>query len=169
LLKDRYSKKGSMRSFIEPYQNNRLEINKGIITIPEVVEYKHVVIVDDSIVRGTSSAEIIRTLRMAGAKRVSLVVTYPPIRYPCYAGIDFPSQDELIAFQHGTTEDSSTRVGSHVAQMVGADYVGYNDTANLAKAIGMPEEELCFTCSTGNYAPLGIRPVFKSRIQMKGE
>ena len=63
-----YSKKGSMRSFIEPYQNNRLEINKGIIPIPEVVEHKHVVIVDDSIVRGTSSAEIIRTLRMAGQK-----------------------------------------------------------------------------------------------------
>jgi amidophosphoribosyltransferase len=169
LLKDRYSKKGSMRSFIEPYQNNRLEINKGIIPIPEVVENKHVVVVDDSIVRGTSSAEIIRTLRMAGADKVSLVVTYPPIRYPCYAGIDFPSQDELIAYQQGATEDSSTRIGSHVAQVVGADYVGYNDTANLADAIGMPEEELCFTCSTGNYAPLGIRPVFKSRIQMKGE
>jgi amidophosphoribosyltransferase len=169
LLKDRYSKKGSMRSFIEPYQNNRLEINKGIIPIPEVVENKHVVVVDDSIVRGTSSAEIIRTLRMAGARRVSLVVTYPPIRYPCYAGIDFPSQDELVAYQQGATEDSSTRIGSHVAQVVGADYVGYNDTANLANAIGMPEEELCFTCSTGNYTPLGIRPVFKSRVEMKGE
>jgi amidophosphoribosyltransferase len=169
LLKDRYSKKGSMRSFIEPYQNNRLEINKGIIPIPEVVEYKHVVIVDDSIVRGTSSAEIVRTLRMAGAKRVSVVVTYPPIRYPCYAGIDFPSQEELIAFQHGTNGDSSNKIGSHVARLIGSDYVAYNDTTNLARAIGMPEEELCFTCSTGNYASLGIRPVFKSRIQMKGE
>ncbi len=85
LLKDRYSKKGSMRSFIEPYQNNRAEINKGIIPIPEVVERKHVVVIDDSIVRGTSSAEIIRTLRLAGAKKVSVVITYPPIRYPCYA------------------------------------------------------------------------------------
>ncbi len=169
LLKDRYSKKGSMRSFIEPYQDNRLEINKGIIPIPEVVENKHVVIVDDSIVRGTSSAEIIRTLMTAGANRVSLVVTYPPIRYPCYAGIDFPSQDELIAYQQGITEGSSNNIGSSVAQVIGADYVGYNDTANLAKAIGIAEEELCFTCSTGNYAPLGIRPVFKSRIQMKGE
>ncbi len=119
--------------------------------------------------RGTSSAEIIRTLMMAGAKRVSLVVTYPPIRYPCYAGIDFPSQDELIAYQHGATEKSGSNIGSHVAKVIGADYVGYNDTTNLAKAIGIPEEELCFTCSTGNYAPLGIRPVFKSRIQMKGE
>lgn len=169
LLKDRYSKKGSMRSFIEPYQNSRVEINKGIIPIREVVEGKHVVVVDDSIVRGTSSAEIIKTLRMVGAKRVSLVVTYPPIRYPCYAGIDFPSQEELVAFQHGSTEESNSAVGPRVAQVIGADSVAYNDTANLAKAIGMPEEELCFTCSTGNYTSLGIRPVFKSRIQMKGE
>jgi amidophosphoribosyltransferase len=169
LLKDRYSKRGSMRSFIEPYQSNRVEINKGIIPIPEVVEGKHVVMIDDSIVRGTSSAEIIRTLRVVGAKRVSLVVTYPPIRYPCYAGIDFPSQDELIAYQHGTIEELSNKVGSYVAQVIGADYVGYNDTTTLAKAIGMQEEELCFTCSTGNYTPLGIRPVFKSRTQMKGE
>src|SRR5918911_2991090 len=166
LLKDRYSKKGSMRSFIEPYQNNRLEINKGIIPIPEVVEYKHVVIVDDSIVRGTSSAEIVRTLRMAGAKRVSVVVTYPPIRYPCYAGIDFPSQEELIAFQYDIINASNNNIASYVAQSIGADYVGYNDTTTLSKSIGMQEEELCFTCSTGNYAPLGIRPVFKSRTQM---
>ena len=169
LLKDRYSKKGSMRSFIEPYQIDRVEINKGIIPIREVVEGKHVIVVDDSIVRGTSSAEIIKTLRMVGARKVSLVVTYPPIRYPCYAGIDFPSQEELIAYQHGAMEESNATIGSRVSQVIGADYVAYNDTTNLAKAIGMPEEELCFTCSTGNYSSLGIRPEFKSRIQMKGE
>src|SRR4029079_9365076 len=60
LLKDRYSKKGSMRSFIEPFQGSREEINKGIIPIREIIERKHVVIIDDSIVRGTSSAEIIK-------------------------------------------------------------------------------------------------------------
>jgi len=169
LLKDRYSKKGSMRSFIEPYQGSREEINKGIIPIREIIEGKHVVVVDDSIVRGTSSAEIIKTLRRVGARKISLVVTYPPIRYPCYAGIDFPSQEELVAYQQGSVEESHSTIGGRVAQVIGADYVAYNDTSNLAKAIGMPEEELCFTCSTGNYAPLGIRPVFKSRIQMKGE
>jgi amidophosphoribosyltransferase len=169
LLKDRYSKKGSMRSFIEPYQSDRVEINKGIIPIREVVAGKQVVVVDDSIVRGTSSAEIIKTLRMAGASKVSLVVTYPPIRYPCYAGIDFPSREELVAYQHGAAEDSNATIATRVSQVIGADHVAYNDTANLAKAIGMPEEELCFTCSTGNYAPLGIKPTFKSRIQMKGE
>jgi amidophosphoribosyltransferase len=169
LLKDRYSRKGSMRSFIEPYQSNRVEINKGIIPIPEIVHGKHVVMIDDSIVRGTSSAEIIRTLKMVGARKVSLVVTYPPIRYPCYAGIDFPSQDELIAYQHNIINESNNNIASYVAQSIGADYVGYNDTTTLSKSIGMQEEELCFTCSTGNYAPLGIRPVFKSRTQMKGE
>lgn len=169
LLKDRYSKKGSMRSFIEPYQNSRVEINKGIIPIREVIEGRHVVIVDDSIVRGTSSAEIVKTLRRVGARKISLVVTYPPIRYPCYAGIDFPSQEELIAYQHGATEQSNFTIGMRVAKVIEADNVAYNDTANLARAIGMPEEELCFTCSTGNYTSLGITPVFKSRIDMKGE
>jgi amidophosphoribosyltransferase len=169
LLKDRYSKKGSMRSFIEPYQNDRVEINKGIIPIREVIEGRHVVVVDDSIVRGTSSASIISTLKAAGARRISLVVTYPPIRYPCYAGIDFPSQEELIAYQHGAEEQANEKVASKVAGVIGADYVAYNDTSNLARAIGMPEEELCFTCSTGNYTPLGIKPTFKTRAQIKGE
>jgi len=169
LLKDRYSKKGSMRSFIEPYQNDRVEINKGIIPIREVIEGRHVVVVDDSIVRGTSSASIISTLKAAGARRISLVVTYPPIRYPCYAGIDFPSQEELIAYQHGAVEQANEKVAGKVAGVIGADYVAYNDTSNLARAIGMPEEELCFTCSTGNYAPLGIKPTFKTRAEIKGE
>jgi amidophosphoribosyltransferase len=169
LLKDRYSKKGSMRSFIEPYQNSRVEINKGIIPIREVIEGKHIVIVDDSIVRGTSSAEIIKTLRKAGARKISLMVTYPPIRYPCYAGIDFPSQEELVAFQQDGSEFSDSIIGKRVAQVIGADYVAYNDTSNLAQAIGMPEQELCFTCSTGDYTSLGIRPQFKTRIEMKGE
>lgn len=169
LLKDRYSKKGSMRSFIEPYQHDRIEINKGIIPIREVVEGKHVIVVDDSIVRGTSSAAIVKTLKEVGARRISMVVTYPPVRYPCYAGIDFPSQEELIAFQQGATETSDTKVASRVSAIIGTDYVAYNDTSTLAKAIGMPEEELCFTCSTGNYSPLGIQPAFRTRLAMKGE
>lgn len=169
LLKDRYSRKGSMRSFIEPYQNSRVEINKGIIPIREVIEGRHVVVVDDSIVRGTSSAEIIKTLRRVGARKISLVVTYPPIRYPCYAGIDFPSQEELVAYQQEGSDDTDSRIGQRVARVIGADYVAYNDTPNLARAIGIPESELCFTCSTGDYTSLGIKPVFRSRIEMKGE
>ena len=169
LLKDRYSKKGSMRSFIEPYHASRVAISSSITPIRNIIEGRNVVIIDDSIVRGTSSASIIETIRRAGAKKVSILVTYPPIRFPCYAGIDFPSQDELLAYREAMNEKSEINIASKISQRIGADYVGYNDTSNLAKAIGLPETELCFTCSTGDYSPLGIKPVFKSREEMKGD
>jgi amidophosphoribosyltransferase len=167
LLKDRYRKKGSMRSFIEPYQEDRVDINKGIIPIKQVIEGKHVVVIDDSIVRGTSSESIMKTLRLAGASKISLIVTFPPIRFPCYAGIDFPSQEELLAYQQvpvGSGEDLARKV----ANVIGADNVVYNDTSTLAEAIGIDEKDLCFSCSTGDYTPLGIKPTFRTREQMKG-
>ncbi|HZB73767.1 MAG TPA: amidophosphoribosyltransferase [Nitrososphaeraceae archaeon] len=169
LLKDRYSKKGSMRSFIEPYHASRVAISSSITPIRNIIEGRNVVIIDDSIVRGTSSASIIEIIRRAGAKKVSILVTYPPIRFPCYAGIDFPSQDELLAYREAMNEKSEINIASKISQRIGADYVGYNDTSNLAKAIGLPETELCFTCSTGDYSPLGIKPIFKSREEMKGD
>lgn len=168
LLKDRYRKKGSMRSFIEPYQEDRVEINKGIIPIKEVIKGKHVVVIDDSIVRGTSSKFIVRTLRIAGASMISLIVTFPPIRFPCYAGIDFPSQDELLAYQQ-SPDSPETEVAERVAKVIGADNVVYNDTSTLARAIGIDEKELCFSCSTGDYTPLGIKPLFRTRKEMKGD
>jgi amidophosphoribosyltransferase len=169
LLKDGYRKKGSLRSFIEPHVEDRVEINKGIISIREVINNKHVIVVDDSIVRGTSSASIIRTLRENGAKKISMIITYPPIRYPCYAGIDFPSQEELIAYQQTNDGLPNNNIAERVSRVIGADYIAYNDISNLAEAIGIPEKDLCFTCSTGDYSPLGIKPIFKTRIQMKGE
>ena len=106
LLKDRYSKKGPLRSFIEPHQSDRVEINRWIIPISEIIRDKHVVVIDDSLVRGTSSKAIIKALRRAGAKKISMLITYPQINYPCYAGIDFPSQEELATFTNG--KDMST-------------------------------------------------------------
>jgi len=169
LLKNRYSRRGSMRSFIEPDQESRIEINKGIIPIREVIDGKNIVVVDDSIVRGNSSKSIIRTLRAAGANRINMIITYPPISYPCYAGIDFPSQEELLAFRHANNDLSGIEAGANISKIIGADYVAYNSTTNLANAIGISKEELCFTCSTGDYSALGIKPIFKSRKQMKGE
>jgi amidophosphoribosyltransferase len=169
LLKDIYKKKGLMRSFIEPYQEDRVEINKGIVPILDVIEGKNVVIVDDSIVRGTSSASIIKTLRSARAKKINMLVTYPPIRYPCYAGIDFPSQNELLAYQQSNGDISKTDLEAKVSRVIGADFVAYNNTSNLADAIGLPKEELCFTCTTGDYSSLGLKPIFKTREEMKGE
>ena len=169
LLKDRYRKKGPMRSFIEPYHEDREEINKGIIAVREVIYRKHVVIIDDSIVRGTSSASIVKILRTAGASKISMIITFPPIRYPCYAGIDFPSQQELLAYRHAYGENSNAEIGAKISKIIGADYVAYNDTSNLGKSIGISEQELCFSCSTGDYSPLGIKPIFRSRAQAKGD
>ncbi len=168
-MKNRYSKKGSMRSFIEPYHETRVEINKGIIPLADVIRGKNIVVVDDSIVRGTSSASIIKLLREYGANKISMIVTYPPIRYPCYAGIDFPSQDELLAYQQMKDDSVGTADIAHkVARSLGADFVAYNDTSTLARAIGIPETELCFTCTTGDYSALGVKPLFKSRAVLKG-
>lgn len=169
LLKNRYSKKGSMRSFIEPYAEDRKEINQSILPIKELIHDKHVIIVDDSIVRGTSSESIIKSIKNAGARKITMVITFPPIRYPCYAGIDFPSQEELLAFQHAKNETSSEKIGNNIAKKIGADNVIYNDTENLALGIGLKKDELCFSCSTGNYSSLGIKPDFKTKYQIKDQ
>lgn len=169
LLKDRYSRKGPLRSFIEPHQSDRVEINRWIIPITSVISGKHVVVVDDSLVRGTSSKAIIKALRRSGARKISMVITYPPIRFPCYAGIDFPSQDELVTFFEGGNEYGEKELTEKVRQVIGADFLGYNDERNLAEAVGIDVNSMCFTCSTGNYASLGIKPVFRTRAEIKGE
>ena len=168
LLKDRYSKKGPLRSFIEPHQSDRIEINRWIFPITEIIEGKHVVVIDDSLVRGTSSKAIIKALRRAGAKKISMVITYPPIRFPCYAGIDFPSQEELATYVDGK-DPSIEEITEKVRSDIGADFLGYNDSENLANAVGIPHDSMCFTCTTGNYESLGITPSFKTRLEMKGE
>ncbi|MEE8180288.1 MAG: amidophosphoribosyltransferase [Nitrosopumilaceae archaeon] len=168
LMKDRYSKKGPLRSFIEPHQSDRIEINRWIIPITEIISDKHVIVIDDSLVRGTSSKAIIKALRRAGARKISMLITYPQIRFPCYAGIDFPSQEELATYMNGK-ESSLEEITEKVRNDIGADFLGYNDSENLAKAVGIPHESMCFTCFTGDYSSLGIKPTFKTRLEMKGE
>jgi len=168
LLKDRYSKKGPLRSFIEPHQSDRIEINRWIFPITEIIEGKHVVVIDDSLVRGTSSKAIIKALKKAGAKKISMLITYPPIRFPCYAGIDFPSQAELATYVNGK-DMPLEEIVEKVRSDIGADFLGYNDSENLANAIGIPHDSMCFTCTSGNYDSLGIKPSFKTRIELKGE
>lgn len=165
LLKDRYSKKGPLRSFIEPHQADRVEINRWIIPIREIISGRHVVVIDDSLVRGTSSRAIIKALKRSGARRISMLITFPPITHPCYAGIDFPTQEELAAY----SKDSEKKSVEQIRRDIGADFLGYNDAENLARAVGMPEDSMCFTCTSGDYSPLGITPTFKSRAEAKGE
>ncbi|MDC4213494.1 MAG: amidophosphoribosyltransferase, partial [Candidatus Nitrosopumilus limneticus] len=144
LLKDRYSKKGPLRSFIEPHQSDRVEINRWIIPISEIMRDKHVIVIDDSLVRGTSSKAIIKAIRRAGAKKISMLITYPQINYPCYAGIDFPSQEELATYTDGK-EMTSEEITEMVRKSIDVDFLGYNDAENLANAVGMPKSSMCFT------------------------
>ncbi|MEM3479904.1 MAG: amidophosphoribosyltransferase, partial [Candidatus Bathyarchaeia archaeon] len=96
LLKDRYKRKGEWRSFIEP--ERRETIVSNIVAIRDVIEGKRIILIDDSIVRGTSSKIIVRS-KLRDAKEISLLLTFPPIIYPCYMGIDFPSQEELLVYR----------------------------------------------------------------------
>jgi len=97
-----------------------------------------------------------------------MVITYPPIKFPCYAGIDFPSQEELATFSDGK-ELNQQEITEMVRKSIGADFLGYNDAENLAAAVGIETNSMCFTCASGDYESLGITPEFKSRKEIKGE
>ena len=167
LMKDRYRRKGSLRSFIEPTDESREEIVREIITIRPVVDGKNVIVVDDSIVRGTSSKNIVRALRDAGAKKVYMVVTYPPIRHPCYMGIDFPTHGELLATKVDGDVLSIPELNTKVGNEIGVDGLGYNDIEGLSKGIGLKQGEMCFACVTGEYLGLKKNPVLRTREEMK--
>ncbi len=167
LMKDRYRRKGSLRSFIEPTDKSREEIVREIITIRPVVDGRNVVVVDDSIVRGTSSKNIVRALREAGAKKVYMVVTFPPIRHPCYMGIDFPTKEELLANRVDGKELRIDEINRRVALEIGVDGLGYNDIDGLSEGIRLGKDELCFACATGEYLGLKKPPVIRTRKEMK--
>jgi amidophosphoribosyltransferase len=168
LMKDRYGRRGGIRSFIEPTQRDREEINRWVVAVKPIVEGKHVIVIDDSIVRGTSSRWIGRTLRAGGARRVSLLLTFPPIRFPCYMGIDFPNQEELLAFRVGGMDASLEEINARAAEAIGVDFVGYNDLGTLSQGIALPPNSLCSSCVTGDYSCLKKPPIYKTREQMKG-
>src|SRR6267378_3105184 len=140
LMKDRYRRKGSLRSFIEPTAKSREEIVREIITIKPVVDGKKVIVVDDSIVRGTSSRNIVQSLRDAGAKKVYMVVTFPPIRHPCYMGIDFPTREELLANKADGETLNIADLNKKVAREIGVDGLGYNDINGLSEGIGLSKD-----------------------------
>ena len=165
LMKDRYRRKGSMRSFIEPKQGGREEVVKRIIPIKETIAGKDVIVVDDSVVRGTSSEIIVDALREAGAKSIKMAITFPPIMHPCYMGVDFPSREELLAYRVARDETDVEAIGAKVARSLGVEELHYNDIDGLAEAIGLPKESLCFACINGDYSKLGL---VKPKKEMKG-
>ena len=129
------------RTFIKPKQSEReSSVRIKLNVIPEVVRGKRIVMVDDSIVRGTTCANIIRMLKKAGATEVHVRISSPPFLYPCYFGTDVPSNEQLIAHSH-TTEQ--------IREMIGADSLGYMEIDKLRDMVG--ELGYCDACFTGNY------------------
>ena len=139
LIKNRYVG----RTFIEPDQRIRdLGVKLKFNPLPQVLNGKRVVLVDDSIVRGTTTPQVINLLRKAGAKEIHMRVCAPPIRYPCFLGVDMASRWELIAAQKTISE---------VKDFIGADSLGYLSIDRLIKAVDLPKEMFCLACVNGNY------------------
>lgn len=129
------------RTFIKPKQSDReSSVKIKLNVIPEVVKGKRIIMVDDSIVRGTTCANIIKMLKKAGATEVHVRISSPPFLYPCYFGTDVPSNEQLIAHSH-TTEQ--------IRQLIGADSLGYMEAARLKDMAG--GLGFCDACFTGNY------------------
>lgn len=139
LIKSRYIG----RTFIQPDQRLRdLGINLKFNPLPEVLTGMRVVVVDDSIVRGTTTRPIVRLLRRAGAKEVHVRIHAPPMRYPCYLGVDTARQNELIAARLSVPQ---------IADHIEADSLGYLDLDRLVKSTGVPGNAFCLACFTGDY------------------
>lgn len=131
------------RTFIEPSQAIRdFGVKLKLNPVRHLLEGKRVILVDDSIVRGTTSRKIVRMVRQAGAREVHLRISCPPTVSPCYYGVDTPSENELIA-ANNTVEETR--------KFVEADSLGYLSLAGLREAVGDDDAQYCYACYTGNY------------------
>ena len=143
LMKNRYVG----RTFIQPTQKMReLSVRLKLNAVDKLVAGKRLVMVDDSIVRGTTSKQIVQMLREAGAKEVHMAVSSPPTSYPCYYGIDTSRREELIASKMGVEE---------IRQFIGADSLQYLSREGMFQALGDNAGKYCDACFSGLY-PVGI-------------
>ena len=135
------------RTFIQPSQTIRqLGIRLKLNPLREIIEGKRIVVVDDSIVRGNTQRAIVRMLREAGAREIHVRISSPPVKWPCYYGIDFATRGELIA--NGLEVEE-------IRRSIGADSLGYVSLDGLISATQVPSERLCSACFTGEY-PMSI-------------
>lgn len=131
------------RTFIQPSQEIRdFRVKVKLNPVKELLKGKRVVIVEDSIVRGTTSKARVKAVREAGAKEVHMRVSCPPLRFPCYYGIDFPTKDELIA---------STRKIDEIRQYIGLDSLEYLSLEGMLSCMPISPKEFCTCCFTGKY------------------
>jgi amidophosphoribosyltransferase len=135
------------RTFIQPQQAIRhFSVRIKLNPVRSVLEGKRVVLVDDSIVRGTTSRKIVKMVRAAGAKEVHLRISCPPTISPCFYGVDTPSKSELIAATHTLDE---------IREFVEADSLAYLSLDGLMRAVGKDRGSYCSSCYTGSY-PVAI-------------
>ena len=145
------------RTFISPDQKLReLEVKLKLAIVNEIVRGKRVVVVDDSIVRGTTTRGKMRTLRQAGAKQIHMRVSCPPLRFPCFYGVDFPTKKELLA---------NNRNLEQIKDFLEVDSVGYMSLDGLLSCAILPAEHYCTACWNGKYRiPVDI-PVNKFALE----
>ena len=131
------------RTFIKPDPGDRAaSVKLKLNVVKEVVRGKRLVVVDDSVVRGTTCRAKMALLREAGAKEVHFRITCPPHRYPCYYGIDFPKRGELLAASHNMDE---------IREFLKVDSVAYNTLEGMLSCVSNPPEHYCHACFTGEY------------------
>jgi len=147
------------RTFITPVAETRAsDVRIKLNVVRDVVKDKRLVVVDDSIVRGTTCRARIESLRAAGAEEVHLRISAPPIRRPCYYGIDFQHADELIAADHSIDE---------IAGFVGADSLGYQTIDGLISAVPGVGADYCCACFTGEYPVEITEPMDKHALEAR--
>jgi amidophosphoribosyltransferase len=131
------------RTFIQPSQTMRdFGVKVKLNPVKELLKGRRVLIIEDSIIRGTTARTRIKTLRRIGAREIHMLVSCPPHRFPCFYGIDFSTRGELIAAQKSVPE---------IRDFIGLDSLGYLGIENLVKSTHIPREDLCLACFDGEY------------------
>ena len=153
LIKNRYVG----RTFIQPEQELReTAVRLKLNPLKYNISGKRIVMIDDSIVRGTTSRQIVNSLRSAGAREIHLRISSPPVTHSCYFGIDTPDREQLIG---------ARKTSEQIAEAIGADSLGYLSIEGLVRSIGKPADQLCLACFTGDYPmvvpQIGDKKVFE--------
>ena len=145
------------RTFISPGQNERMDqVRIKLSPVKNVIEGKRVVLIDDSIVSGTTSKRIVKLLREAGAKEIHMRISAPPFLHPCYYGTDIDSEENLIACHHSMEE---------IAEIIGVDSLGYLPLENLNQLV--ESEDYCAACFNGVYPTTIPTDLRKDRFERK--
>jgi len=146
------------RTFIQPYQERReLGVKLKFNLIKKIIDGKRIIIVDDSIVRGTTSRIRVKNFREAGAKEIHLRISCPPHRFGCYYGIDFPAKESLVAYDKKISE---------IREYLGVDSLGYLSLEGMLKCLPGNKNQYCTACWKGNY-PIRVKELNKYALERK--